>query len=88
MPQPVCAFAPDHEHPFMATIYPSSKGHFLHDNAQWQKAKVVSNWFHEYDNELSVLHWLSLSPDLNPLKHLWVVVVQEIQSAREKSDTK
>ena len=45
--------------PFMATMYPSSNGYIQYDNAPCQKAKVISNWFHEHDNELNVLQWPS-----------------------------
>ena len=44
------------------------------------KTKVVSNWFHEHDNEFSVLQWPSQSVDLNPVEHLWDAVEREIHS--------
>ena len=44
----------DHVHPFMATMDPSSNAYFQHDNSPCHKAKPLSNWFHEHDNEFSV----------------------------------
>ena len=53
------SFVADHVHPFMATMHPISSGCFQQDNAPGHKAEVVSNWFHEHDNELNVLQWPS-----------------------------
>ena len=33
----------------------SSNGYFQHDNLACHKAKVVSNWFHEHENEIREL---------------------------------
>ena len=44
------------------------------------KQKLVSNWFHEHDNEFNVLQWPSQSRDLNPIEHLWDVVEWKICS--------
>jgi len=49
--------ASDHVHPFMATMYPSSDGYFQQDNAPCHKARIISNWFLEHDNEFTVLKW-------------------------------
>ncbi|KAG1925776.1 hypothetical protein F2P79_025309 [Pimephales promelas] len=68
----------DHVHPFMATMSPSSDGYFQQDNAPCHKAAIISNWFLEHDNELTVLKWPPQSPDLNPIEHLWDVVEQEL----------
>ncbi len=35
----------DHVHPFMTTVYPSSDGYFLQDNAPYHKAQIFSDWF-------------------------------------------
>ncbi len=35
----------DHVHPFMTTVYPSSNGYFLQDNAPCHKAQIISDWF-------------------------------------------
>jgi len=52
----------DHVHPFMATMFPS--GYFQQDNAPCHKARIISNWFLEHDNELTELKWPPQSPDL------------------------
>ncbi|KAK0143178.1 Transposable element Tcb2 transposase [Merluccius polli] len=45
----------DHVHPFMTTVYPSSDGYFQQDNAPCHKARIISDWFLEHDNEFTVL---------------------------------
>ncbi len=45
----------DHVHPFMTTVYPSSDGYFQQDNAPCHKAQIISDWFLEDDNELTLL---------------------------------
>jgi len=59
-------------------MYPSSDGYFQQDNAPCYKARSISNWFLEHDNEFTVLKWPPQSPDLNPIEHLWDVVEQEL----------
>uniref|UniRef100_A0A3B3QF02 Transposase Tc1-like domain-containing protein n=1 Tax=Paramormyrops kingsleyae TaxID=1676925 RepID=A0A3B3QF02_9TELE len=70
----------DHVHPFMTTMYPSSDGYFQQDNAPCHKARIISNWFLEHDNEFTVLQWPPQSPDLNPIEHLWDVVERELRA--------
>jgi len=48
------------------------------DNAPCHKARIISNWFLEHDNDLTVLKWPPQSPDLNPIEHLWDVVEKEL----------
>jgi len=54
------------------TMYPSSDGYFQQDNKarQSHKARIISNWFLEHENEFTVL-MAPQSPDLNPIEHLW-----------------
>ncbi len=73
------SIVPDHVHPFITTVYPSSDDYFQQDNAPCNKAQIISDWFLEQDNEFTLLKWFPQSPDLNPIEHLWDVVEREIR---------
>ncbi len=61
------------------TVYPSSDDYFQQDNAPCHKAQIISDWFLEHDNELTLLKCPPQSPDLNPIEHIWDVVEREIR---------
>ncbi len=70
----------------MTTVYPSSDAYFQQDNAPCHKAQIISDWFLEHDNELTLLKWPPQSADLNPIEHIWDVVEREIRSQQICSD--
>ncbi len=45
---------------------------------QRYKTQIISDWFLEHDNEVTLLKWPPQSPDLNPIEHFWDVVEREI----------
>ena len=62
---------------------PSSNGYFQQNNASSHKAKVISDWFYEDENELDVAVWWSES-NRTPLgcapetiEHLWDVPLKQ-----------
>ncbi len=58
--------------------YTSSDDYFQQDNAPCHKAQIISDWFLEHDNEITLFKWSPQSPDLSPIEHLWDVVEREI----------
>ncbi len=59
--------------------YKKSDGYFQQDNAPCHKPQIISDWFLEHENELSLLKWPPQSSELNPIEHLWDVVEREIR---------
>ena len=56
---------------------------FQHDNDPKHRAAIVANWLNR--NGLERLHWLSFSPDLNPIEHLWDEVERQLKKKQPKS---
>ena len=49
---------------------------FPQDNASIHQSWYMKAWF--ADQHFSVIDWPALSPDLNPIKNLWVVVARAV----------
>lgn len=52
---------------------------FVRDNCPIYKAGIVREWFHKHP-EITVVPWPSRSPDLNPMEHVWALMVQRWES--------
>ncbi len=61
----------DHVQPFMTTVYPSSDGYFQQDNAPCHKAQIISDWFLEHDNEITLFKWPPQSQSQSNRAPLW-----------------
>jgi len=65
---------------FLPHFWPLSANWASFNNAPCHKARIISKWFLEHDNEFTVLKWPTQSSDLNPIEHLWDVVEQELHA--------
>jgi len=55
----------DHVHLMVQTLNPEVGAVYQEDNAPVHTARLVKEWFDEYESEVELLPWPALSPDLN-----------------------
>ncbi len=56
---------------------------FQQDFAPAHTAKSTFKWFADHD--ITVLDWLTNSPDLNPIENLWGIVKRKMRNKRPKN---
>ena len=52
----------------------------MHDNARPRVARICRQFLNR--NNVNVLPWLAVSPDINPIEHIWVYLGRKVR-ARE-----
>ncbi|GFY18734.1 transposable element Tcb2 transposase [Trichonephila clavipes] len=63
----------------MLFCYPQGNRVFQQDNCTSHKSRLYTGWLDEHSSDFSVIKWLSRSPNLNPIEHLWNVWEQGVK---------
>lgn len=72
--------------PTVRTVYPVEDVPeiiFIQDNCPIHRARVVQDWL-ATQPDIKMVSWPSKSPDLNPIEHLWALMVQKWDNRNER----
>jgi hypothetical protein len=53
---------------------------FLQDGAPCHKARLVTNYLKQYENDFTVMDWPGNSPDLNPIENCWSYMKRRLKT--------
>ena len=59
---------------------------FMHDGVSIHRSDETKNWLK--DNKIPVLEWPAISPDLNPIENVWVMLTRAVFTNGRQFKTK
>lgn len=70
----------------IAALFPNQEWTFQHDNAPIHTARIINTWLN--DNNINVLEWPALSPDLNIIENLWGWLTKQVYAEGRQFNTR
>lgn len=71
--------------PFLLVKHPAGAT-FQHDNAPCHSARATVAWLHEH--RVTTIEWPAMSPDLNPIEHLWGIMTRDVYARGKQYSSK